>query len=44
VIERDTQWRTAGNAWLSSYMEGRRERILSNVPYVDVDFAELVKA
>jgi amicoumacin kinase len=41
IIERDTQWRTEGNAWLSRYMEGRREKIMNNVPYVDVDFAEL---
>ena len=41
VIERDTNWRTDGNAWLSNYMEGRRERILNELPYVDVDFAEL---
>ena len=42
VIERDTEWRTLGNAWLSNYMEGRREKILSDVPFVEVDFATLV--
>lgn len=41
VIERDTTWRTDGNAWLSTYMEDRRERILNELPYVDVDFADL---
>jgi Ser/Thr protein kinase RdoA (MazF antagonist) len=41
VIERDMDWRNGKNAWLSNYMQGRREKIMNNLPYIDVDFAEL---
>lgn len=38
VIERDTDWRNLNNEWLNTFMAGRRERILNDMPYVDVDF------
>jgi Ser/Thr protein kinase RdoA (MazF antagonist) len=41
VIERDTNWRNGESAWLTNFMTSRRERILNELPYIDVDFAEL---
>ena len=42
IIERDTDWRTGQNEWLSRYMLGRREKILNETPYIDLNFRELV--
>jgi amicoumacin kinase len=38
ILERDTDWRNESNQWAKIYMEGRRERILNDVPYVEVEF------
>ena len=41
MIERDIDWRHGEDPWAQSYMAGRRERLLKDVPFIDFDFTAL---
>lgn len=42
IIQRDLpDWETMGDAWLTRMMDGRRENILAEQPFVDFDFSRL---
>jgi len=41
MIERDVDWRNGEDAWAANFMQGRRERLLNDVPIVAYDFTEL---
>jgi Ser/Thr protein kinase RdoA (MazF antagonist) len=42
IIQRDIpNWESLGDAWLIRMMDGQREAILAERPYVDFDFSSL---
>ena len=41
IIERDVDWRNGEDPWAMRFMQGRRERLLKNTPFIDFDFTSL---
>lgn len=41
VIHRDFDVEAIDHSWIANFMEGRRQRILDDVPYIEFDFASL---
>lgn len=41
MIERDVNWRGGEDPWAERYMQGRYERLINDVPFIDFDFTSL---
>ena len=42
VIHRSFDVDNIENAWVAGFMQGRKERIHNDVPFIDYDFAKLI--
>jgi len=42
VIHRSMDVDNLENPWVAAFMEGRRERLIEDIPYVDFDFASVI--